>query len=288
MAQTPGMPPAYLELVRALPRPQEEQIEAFVQHVAGAENWLKLLPVELGPELVVFLDPNAGTRVNQERQGGRYAVEPLTPASDLVHGSELPTDSHRERFGFLSYHIDLGGGTPTLEAGVLRRALLPEPGVVQRGLLVPLPDPIRALATRPGAFLHGTFRSVPERGRMRRFRYAVEKLAKVDRPPGDHPLIGRIDAWVRKCREEDEAGFRAWLREGHDQIPEDLEDGTRWQRYVEWRDEEVCVQMHQAQDEAFARTGIPDAVAAEHGRALRLLRDSTHSMLDLLEELRVG
>jgi hypothetical protein len=90
---------SYLELVRALPRPDPHQIESFLEHVSEADNWLKLLPLQGGPALCVLLDPNAGARVNRFAESERYAVETLASASELLHGSALPTDEYRSRPG---------------------------------------------------------------------------------------------------------------------------------------------------------------------------------------------
>jgi hypothetical protein len=272
----------YGELVRALPRPASTQVEAFVEHVAGADNWLKLLPLGGGPDLVVFLDPNAGARVNRVQASGRYFVELLTPASELVHGSELPTDEYRRRFGFLNYHLDAGGGTAAVEGHLLVRALLPEPGIVHAGALVPLPAALRATAGRPGAFLHATFRGGTGTGTVRRFRYAIERLGKLDGAPAEHPLIARIRAWIQHGKTQDDAGFRAWLQARGEQ-PDALDATARWQRYVEWRDDDACVRLHAAQDEEFDRSGIPTEVIAAHHAALDIVRGSVHTMLSALD-----
>jgi hypothetical protein len=272
----------YLELVRSLPRPTEAQVEAFVEHVAGADNWLKLLPLRGGPPLVTFLDPNAGARVNRLEKSGRYAVELLTLGSDLVHGSELPTDEYRRRHGFLAYHIQLGGGTASREEGVLLRALLPEPGILHAGVLVPLPESILATAGRPGAFLHSTFRGASGPGQVRRFRYAVEKLGKLDLPH-EEPLVQRLQTWVQECKAQDEAAFREWLAAAHGEAEGSLDEPSRWRRYVEWRDEEACARLHATQDEAFQKSGIPEAVVAAHREALDSVRRSTRSMLEVLD-----
>ena len=275
----------YVELVQALPLPTEAQIEAFVQHVAGAENWLKLLPLRGGPPLVVFLDPGAGTRLNRLEASGRYAVEPLTPQSEWVHGSELPTDEYRRKHGFLSFHIQLGGGAAAVEAGVVLRALLPEPGIVMAGALVPLPERLRATACRPGAFLHSTFRGATSPGELRRFRYTVEKLVKQNDLPRQDALVQRIEAWIQKCKLEDEAGFGKWLAGAHGESAAALDEPSRWKRYVEWRDEDACVRMHAAQDTEFQASGIPEAVVAAHREALDMVRGATRAMLAVLRQL---
>ena len=273
---------SYRELVRALSRPTEAQVEAFVQHVAEADNWLKLLPTGGGPDLVVYLDPNAGARVNRVQATGRYVVELLMPASELVHGSELPTDEYRRRFGFLNYYVAAGGGTAAVEAHILLRALLPEPGIVHAGTLVPLPPELRATAGRPSAFLHATFRGGTGTGTVRRFRYAIERLGKLDESPADHPLIRRIREWIQHGKAQDEAAFRAWLLARGEEL-DALDAAARWQRYVEWRDDDACVRLHAVQDEEFDRSGIPAEVIVVHHAALDIVRGSARAMLAALD-----
>jgi hypothetical protein len=274
-----------MQLVRGLPRPSPAQVEDFLAHLADADNWLKLLPLQGGPELSVYLDPSAGARLNRGRGSGRYAVEVLGADAELVHGSELPTDAYRRRFGFLTYHLRLGGGTAGEEGGVLLRALLPEPGIVHAGALVPLPAPLRALSCRPGAFLHGTFRGASGRGEKRRFRYAVERLAKAEAVRRDHPLVPRIREWVERCKEEDRRAFGAWVRSVPGESDTALDETARWQRYVAWRDDDACMRLHEAQDAAFEATGIPAAVVREHERAVDLVRQSVRRLLAALAQI---
>lgn len=285
MSTTPAKKNSYVDLIQPLSRPTQKQVADFVQHVAEADNWLKHLPLEDGPPLYIYLDPSAGARLNYRRDTGHYFVEPLSSSSELVHGSELPTDEYRQKFGFLSYHIELGGGTAAVEEGLMQRAMLPEPGIIHRGMFVPFPGPLRAFATRPTTFLHGTFRGVRREGSMRRFRYAIEKLAKQENVPHEHPLIKRLDVWVEKCHAEDQAGFHKWLRASQGENPEDLDANTRWLRYIAWRDEDECVRLHDAQDEAFKKTGIPDEVAKRHNLVLQQMRDSVHALLESLHTM---
>ena len=276
-------PNIYWDLVRALPHPTDQQVEAFVDHVSRAENWLKQLPLGGGPELTMLLDPNAGARVNKMMDTGRYFIEPLTPETELVHGSELPTDDYRKRFGFLNYYVPLGGGAAAVDVGIMVRALPPEPGVVHNGAVVPLPESIRRTACRPSAFLHGTFRGATGPGTMRRFRYAVERLAKLETTPLDDPLIQRIHNWIAGTKAQDEEGFGAWLRFRSGENVDELDAATRWQRYVEWRDDETCVRMHVEQDEEFRNSGIPEAVEAAHRTAVEQVRTSARAMLAALD-----
>jgi hypothetical protein len=275
----------YVALVRPLPRPQPAQVERFVHHVADAENWLKGAAFEDGAAVTVFLDPNAGLRVNRRSDGGGFELERLDPGAELLHGSELPTETYRASCGFLAYHAELGAGTAAVDDGLARRARLPEPGIVEDGAFVPLPAALRVLACRPGALLHGTFRRPTDAGEMRRFRFAVERLPRLEpRPPG-HPLLERIEAWRRRCQSEDDLGFAAWLRASQGEEPAALDEPGRWRRYVEWRDAGECMALHRAQDAAFAASGILNEVVRLHEAALHQLRDTTQRMLHTLDAL---
>jgi len=273
----------YWELVRALPRPTDQQVAAFVEHVSEADNWLKVLPLAGGPPLTLLLDPNAGARVNKMVDRDHYIVEPLTSDTELVHGSELPTDEYRKRFSFLNYHVPVGGGTASVDAGIMVRALLPEPGIVHQGAVVPLPETLCATASYPGAFLHGTFRGATGPGAMRRFRYAVERLAKLDTTPTGDPLVQRVHAWIAGAKAQDEEGFGAWLRFRSGEKVDDLDSATRWQRYIEWRDDDTCVRMHVEQDEEFRNSGIPEAVESAHRAAVEKVRGSARALLKALD-----
>lgn len=278
---------SYLDLVRALPVPTDGQVEAFLSFVSEADNWLKLLPLHGGPQLTVWLDPNAGARVNRVAHTGKYVVEPLTPRSELLHGSEMPTDEYRRRHGFLTYHVQTGGGTAGVEDGVLVRAMLPEPGVIHAGELVPVPDRLRGTGTQPGAFLHGTLRGASDAGGRRRFRYAVERLGKLDSVTSDDPLIERIRAWTRTCKEADDAGFHSWMQvRGRE--PAALDEAERWRFYVEWRDDEACMRLHAEQDDAFEKSGIPAEIVRAHTQAIDAVRRAVRGMLRVLHEMKSG
>ena len=282
--------PSYIELVSGLPRPAPAEIEAFVRHVADAENWLKSLASgsggdPAGARLAVFLDPNAGARINLLRSARRFVVENLEAGAELLHGSELPTREYRASLGSLGYWTDLGAGAAELQGDLMRRAHLPEPGIVHREEFVRLPEALGRHTFSPGPFLHGSFRAPSEEGSLRRFRYAVERLPRLEGISSEDPLLQRIEAWRLKCRAEDEAGFAAWLAPTHGESPDRLDEPARWRRYVEWRDEDACTAMHRVQDRAFLEGGIPEEVIARHERVMARLRDATHSMLRDLRAL---
>jgi hypothetical protein len=284
---------SYLDLVRGLPRPTEAQVETFVVHVADAENWLKSLvpPRDTSrstgaARLVPFLDPTAGARVNLQRATGRYGVELLEPGAELLHGSELPTREYRAAHGHLNYYTDLGAGTAELDGDLLRRAHLPGPGVVWEGGFVPLDPALEAHACRPGPFLHGTFRAPHDEGSLRRFRFAVERLPRLEGMSREDPLVCEVEAWSRRCKAEDEAAFAGWLAAAHAESPAVLAEPQRWQRYIEWRDEEACTAMHREQDETFRQSGIPEQVLERHAHSVRVVLDATRAMLAHLDALR--
>lgn len=278
---------SYVALVRDLPRPSPEQVEAFVRHVADAENWLKTPPLAGGAGIAAFLDPAAGMRVNRRGANGRneYELERLDPGAELLHGSELPTEIYRRAFGFLNYHTDLGAGTAEFEGELMRRARLPGPGIVHAGRFVPLPEALLTHACHPGALLHGTFRGGHDEGSARRFRFAVERLPRLEGAPRPHPLLERIEVWTARCRAEDEVAFGGWLATTHGENPATLDEPSRWRRYVEWRDEDACTAMHRAQDAAFAQSGIPDEVVRLHAAALEEVRRTTIAALRWIEAL---
>lgn len=271
----------YLDCVRELPLPSRGHVDAFVRHVAEAENWLKTVPFEGGTPLIAGLDPNAGARINAARGGGRrYGIETLHEGDELLHGSELPTAQYRERFGFLSYWTDLGAGTAAVEGEVLRRARLPGPGVVVHGDFVPLPESVLALACRPGALLHATFQGAQDAGSWRRFRFAVERLPKLEGARPDHPLVADIERWRAACRAEDEAAFAGWLQSEHAETASSLDADRRWQRYIVWRDSDACTVMHHDQDERFRQCDIPERVVRSHHDAVQCV----HAMVDAVLE----
>lgn len=275
----------YFDLVRGLSVPSQEQAEAFVDHVADAENWLKTAPFEGGAVVTVYLDPHAGARLDRDRASDHWVAAEIQSGDELLHGSELPTATYRKRFGFLQYHADLGAGTAEVDAGVLRRAHLPEPGIVEAGRLIPVPASIRTLACRPGALLHGTFRGGFDEGSRRRFRFAVERLPRLEGAPAGHPLLERIQAWTTACRAEDQTAFAAWLHSVHAEEAAALEASSRWRRYVEWRDEELCASMHRDQDARFEASGIPIEIVRLHEEARVLLRRALADMLCAVESI---
>jgi len=276
----------YLDCIRELPLPSGGQVTAFAGHIAEAENWLKTAPFEVGVPVIAGLDPNAGARINAARGGGRrFGIETLQEGVELLHGSELPTRRYRERFGFLTYWTDLGAGTAAVEGDVLRRARLPGPGVVHQGAFVPIPESMVTLACRPGALLHATFRGAEDAGSWRRFRFAVERLPKLEGARADHPLIRDIGRWHAACRAEDEAAFGAWLQAEHAESVSALDADARWRRYIVWRDSDACTALHHDQDERFRLSDIPDRVVRSHHDALRCVR----AMLDaVIEKLRAA
>lgn len=274
--------PRYFEIVRRLPIPSPHATEAFVDHVAEAENWLKTPPFEGGAAITVYLDPHAGARLARDPSTGHWSAEAIPGPAEAAPVSELPTAAYRARFGHLQYHADLGAGSAEFQDGLLRRARLPEPGIVDAGRLVPLPEALRTLACRPGALLHGTFRGASDTGGRRRFRFAVERLPRIAGAPAGHPFLERIQAWTTACHAEDQTGFAAWLRSVHARTPEALDDASRWARYLEWRDEEACAILHREQDARFEATGIPAAIVRAHAEARATLERALRAMLETL------
>jgi hypothetical protein len=163
---------------------------------------------------------------------------------------------------------------------MLRRARLPQAGIVADGVLLPVPATLAALACRPGALLHATFAGAHDPGGWRRFRFAVERIPKLEGAPAGHPLVRDIDAWRTSCRGEDDAAFSTWLRAEHDEHAPALSEAERWQRYIVWRDSDACTAMHLDQDRRFRQSDIPERVVRAHHDALHAVR----TMLDAVVE----
>jgi len=274
----------YLECVRALPLPSEVQVDAFVPYVAEAENWLKTAPFQAGAAVIAYLDPNAGARTNAHHD--RFGIEILAAGTEWLHGSEMPTATHRERFGYVSYWTDLGAGTAEVEGEMRRRARLPGPGIVIGGGFVPLPESMTVLARQPGALLHATFRGAHDPGSWRRFRFAVERIPKLEGAARDHPLVHDIETWRAACRAEGEVAFAAWLQAEHQESAADLAEAARWQRYIVWRDSDACTALHRDQDARFRQSDIPQRVVRAHHDALRCVQAMLQSVLEKLRAAR--
>jgi hypothetical protein len=79
--------------MRGLPRPTEEQLKSFADHVLAAHSWYKHLP-PTGERFVFFVAADAG--------------EGYTEAQPRYHYSWRTTEEYRRRFGFLDYQWEYG------------------------------------------------------------------------------------------------------------------------------------------------------------------------------------
>src|SRR5690349_8829634 len=97
---------AYAELVRPLPPPTQQQMQAFADFVSNAHSWYKhLLPLPPGVPMQFFLDPAAGLQLSVLPDGSVTAGPRAKPG---FHYSWLPTADYRERFGHLAFSRDMG------------------------------------------------------------------------------------------------------------------------------------------------------------------------------------
>ena len=96
--------------LRSLPRPTDEQYEAFAEHIGEAHSWYKHLPLLSGGQFVVFLAPDSGIgRLVAHLDGSGYQLVtppegPLfTEADPRLHYSWKTSEEYRRRFGYLDY-----------------------------------------------------------------------------------------------------------------------------------------------------------------------------------------
>jgi hypothetical protein len=76
----------YINLVRELPPPTDEQIALFATYVSEAHSWYKHLPVSARVPFYFYLDPNAGRSYYK-----------------IIHYTAQPIEEYRRRFGFWTY-----------------------------------------------------------------------------------------------------------------------------------------------------------------------------------------
>jgi hypothetical protein len=105
----------YRSLVSDLPRPTSQQICNFVEFVASAHSWYKRLPHFLpGIEFHFYLDAAAGC----DRSISWLGKLKVTPrAKHGFHHSWIPTSEYLERFGYLAYSCQAGGGFTDVKLG---------------------------------------------------------------------------------------------------------------------------------------------------------------------------
>jgi len=91
----------YLDAVRQLPIPTEQQTHAFARFVTVAHSWYKSLRRFPGYPFAFILDPNAGRAFVSNEAGFKdYGQGPH------FHYATLPTPEYRKRFGHWNYSRD--------------------------------------------------------------------------------------------------------------------------------------------------------------------------------------
>src|SRR5262245_61515832 len=100
----------YIDCIRNLPRPSDEQVDAFVEYVAHAHSWHKHLPLlPPGKAFVFYLNPNAGREWMWTKRGGKYRDRTYDiPYNERFHYTWQPTEQYIQRFGYLDYFVDAG------------------------------------------------------------------------------------------------------------------------------------------------------------------------------------
>ncbi len=95
---------------RSLPRPTDEQFDAFAEHIGEAHSWYKHLPLLTGREFVVFLAPDSGIgrRVAKLTEAGYELITPtegpvFTEENPRLHYSWKTSEEYRRRFGYLDF-----------------------------------------------------------------------------------------------------------------------------------------------------------------------------------------
>ncbi len=92
----------YVNVIRELPRPSDDQVKNFVAYVAHAHSWYKHLPAYPKVPFCFFLDPNAGKKMVYD-QAGKIRFEDET-SEEGFHYTHQTTKEYRTRFGYLNYY----------------------------------------------------------------------------------------------------------------------------------------------------------------------------------------
>ena len=135
----------YLQIARTLPRPSEAQCKQFLQHIATAPRWFRLLPLDGGVPCTLFLNPHAGRELARA-SAGSVAFRDRDAAPGRA-ASALSTAQYREAFGYLDYAV------PGAQTGALLGADLglPQPNAYYvldaDGRAAPLPPDLLKAAT---------------------------------------------------------------------------------------------------------------------------------------------
>jgi len=92
----------YLELIKDVPRPADEQVDNFIEHVFNAHSWYKHIPIyQPGIAFHFYIDPYAGYEVIFNRNK-RVDIADISD-EETFHYSWLPTDKYLSKFGHLMH-----------------------------------------------------------------------------------------------------------------------------------------------------------------------------------------
>jgi len=115
----------YINLVRELPPPTDEQIALFATFVSEAHSWYKHLPVSARVPFYFYLHPDAGRNLGYSEKGAE-----IQDCNDRdIHYTSQTTKEYRRRFGFLAYYHDRNNRLPIFPQTI------PETGVPSKVIL---------------------------------------------------------------------------------------------------------------------------------------------------------
>lgn len=90
----------YLQLVKDISLPTEDQTIAFVGYVATAHSWYKHLDYRRPSQFVFYLDPYVMMKYDTDFQ--------IMKKEDCWHYSSLPTSEYHQKYGYWTYaYLDL-------------------------------------------------------------------------------------------------------------------------------------------------------------------------------------
>jgi len=106
----PAVPPVtldeYRSLVRDVPAPTPDQMQAFAEYVSEAHSWYKHLPtLPPGARFQFYVDASAGA---QRVWGADGRVQVVPREEGGFHYSWIPTREYRARFGYLAFSRSTG------------------------------------------------------------------------------------------------------------------------------------------------------------------------------------
>ena len=107
----------YLDVVKKLPTPTEEQIENFTQYVSTAHSWYKHLPIKFpGVPFIFYLDPGAGQNIVSDMKTQTLQLEKITKKTPKYHYNMRTTQFYLKEFGHWNYYAPYGSMVGVLSA----------------------------------------------------------------------------------------------------------------------------------------------------------------------------